>query len=127
MAALKFYRCNHCGNIIVKVHDSGVPVVCCGEPMQELVPNSTDAAAEKHVPVIEVSGDKVKVTIGSAPHPMADDHYIEWIYLSTEQGNQRKLLAPGDEPSREFAIVPGDKVVSAFAYCNKHGLWLKEL
>ena len=123
MTALKFYRCNKCGNIIVKVKDSGVIPVCCGDPMVEIVPNTTDAAAEKHVPVIAVSGNKVTVTVGSAPHPMEADHYIEWIVLSTEQGNQRKVLSPGDAPSREFAIVDGDKVVCAYAYCNKHGLW----
>lgn len=87
---MKFYICNHCGNIIAYVKSSGVPVVCCGEKMQELVPNTTDAAVEKHVPVIQIDGSKVTVTVGSAEHPMIPEHYIQWIALATRQGNQRK-------------------------------------
>ena len=76
---MKFYVCNHCGNIIAYVKSSGVPVVCCGDVMKELVPNTTDAAVEKHVPVIHTDGQKVTVTVGSAKHPMLEEHYIEWI------------------------------------------------
>ena len=117
---MKFYICNHCGNIIAYVKSSGVPVVCCGEKMQELVPNTTDAAVEKHVPVIQIDGSKVTVTVGSAEHPMIPEHYIQWIALATRQGNQRK------KPQAEFMLCEGDEAEAAYAYCNLHGLWKAE-
>ena len=120
---LKFYVCKHCGNIIAFVKSSGVPVVCCGEKMQELVPNTTDAAQEKHVPVVTVEGGKVTVTVGSVKHPMAEEHHIEWIALQTKAGNQRKTLKPGAEPVACFQVCEGDAVEAVFAYCNLHGLW----
>ena len=121
--SMKFYRCKRCGNIIAYCHASGVPVVCCGEPMQELIPGTTDASVEKHVPVITVEGSLVTVKVGSAAHPVEDVHYIEWIALETEHGNQRVKLAPGEEPAATFALVNGDKPIAAYAYCNLHGLW----
>lgn len=124
MSESKFYYCKHCGNIIAFVHNSGVPVICCGEKMQELVPNGVDASVEKHVPVIEINGNNVTVTVGSAPHPMIAEHYIEWICLETKEGRQRKALKPGDAPSAKFALSDGDQVVAAFAYCNLHSLWV---
>ena len=123
---MKFYVCSHCGNIIAFVKSSGVPVVCCGEKMQELEPNTTDAAVEKHVPVVQVDGQKVTVTVGSTEHPMLPEHYIEWIALATKQGNQRKELKPGADPVAVFALAPSDDVVAAYAYCNLHGLWKAE-
>lgn len=123
---MKFYECSHCHNIIAYVKSSGVPVVCCGEPMKELIPNTTDAAGEKHVPVIQVDGNKVTVTVGSVEHPMLDAHYIMWIALETKQGNQRKELHPGEKPRAEFMISDGDEVVAAYEYCNLHGLWMAE-
>ena len=105
---MKFYICAHCGNIIAYVKDSGVPVMCCGQKMQEIVPGTTDAAAEKHVPVISVSGNTVTVKVGEVEHPMAAEHYIEWIALETKTGNQRKQLKPGDKPEAVFALVDGD-------------------
>jgi len=123
---MKFYVCAHCGNIIAYAHESGVPVVCCGEKMKELVPNTVDAAKEKHVPVISVSGNTVSVAVGSVAHPMAAEHFIEWIALETVQGNQRKVLKPGDKPEAVFALAEGDSVVAAYAYCNLHGLWKAE-
>ncbi len=120
---MKFYRCAHCGNIVAYIHDSGVRAVCCGEEMKELVPNTTDAAGEKHVPVIAVDGQTVTVTVGSIEHPMLDAHYIEWIMLETKQGRQRKALKPGEKPAAVFALVPGDEVIAAYEYCNLHGLW----
>ena len=120
---MKFYRCAHCGNIVAYIHDSGVRAVCCGEEMKELVPNTTDAAGEKHVPVIAVDGQTVTVTVGSVEHPMLDAHYIEWIMLETKQGRQRKALKPGEKPAAVFALVPGDEVIAAYEYCNLHGLW----
>jgi len=90
----KFYICKHCGNIIAKVKDTGVPVICCGEPMSEIIPGTTDAAVEKHVPVWTVENGIVHVKVGSVEHPMLPEHYIEWVSLHTKQGNQRKELHP---------------------------------
>ena len=120
---MKFYICKHCGNIIAYARNQGVPVVCCGEPMAELKPNTTDAAREKHVPVLSVSGNLVSVAIGSAAHPMTAEHSIEWVCLQTKQGNQRKCLKPGDAPEVCFMICEGDAVEAVYAYCNLHGLW----
>ncbi len=120
---MKFYRCKHCGQIVAIVKKTGVPIICCGEPMEEIVPGTTDAAVEKHVPVYSVEGSKVKVTVGSVEHPMQSEHYIEWIALKTASGNQRKALKPGDKPEAEFAIVEGDSVEAVYAYCNLHSLW----
>ena len=120
---LKFYRCKVCGKIIAIVKDTGVPTICCGEEMEQIIPGTTDAAVEKHVPVITVNGNTVEVKVGSVDHPMLPEHYIEWIALSTKQGNQRKCLKPGDAPVAKFALVAGDEVVKAYAYCNLHSLW----
>ncbi|MBQ1545499.1 MAG: desulfoferrodoxin [Clostridia bacterium] len=124
---MKFYICKHCGNIVGMVNDAGVPLVCCGEKMSELVANTTDAAQEKHVPVVTVDGNLVTVEVGSVAHPMLEEHFIQWIALETEQGNQRKPLVPGAEPKAVFALAPGDKAIAAYEYCNLHGLWKAEL
>lgn len=120
---LKFYRCKHCGKIIAIVNDTKVPTICCGEAMEQIIPGTTDAAVEKHVPVITKNGNLVEVKVGSVEHPMAPEHFIEWIALRTKQGNQRKILKPGDAPAATFALVDGDEVIEAFAYCNLHSLW----
>ena len=120
---MKFYICEHCGNIIAKVKDAGVPVVCCGQKMKEIVPGTTDASVEKHVPVWEVKDNRVTVTVGAAEHPMLPAHYIEWIAVQTTAGNQRKALAPGQPPKAVFALLEGEQVVAVYAYCNLHGLW----
>ena len=120
---MKFYRCAHCGQIIAIVKGTGVPVFCCGESMQELIPGTSDGAAEKHVPVWEVSGNNVIVSVGSAAHPMQDAHYIEWVSLQTKFGNQRKALKPGDEPKVCFSLCEGDEIEAVYAYCNLHSLW----
>ena len=119
----KFYICKHCGNIIGMIESSGVNPVCCGDKMTELVPNTTDASQEKHVPVIKIDGNKVTVDVGSAPHPMTEEHHISWVYLMTENGGQRKNLDHTGTPSASFMLTDDDKLVSAFAYCNLHGLW----
>ena len=119
----KFFICERCGNMVAMVKASGVPIQCCGQPMTEIVPGSTDAALEKHVPVYKVEGNKVFVTVGSVEHPMLPEHYIEWISLQTSSGNQRKVLKPGDAPKACFALCEGDKVEAVFAYCNLHSLW----
>ena len=120
---MKFYRCSVCGQIVAMVKKAACPVMCCGKPMEEIVPGSTDAAVEKHVPVVEVDGNKVVVTVGSVAHPMLPEHYIEWIAIQTKQGNQRKALTPGEEPKACFALCDGDEVEAAYAYCNLHSLW----
>ena len=119
----RFFICEHCGNIVAMVKDKGVPVMCCGQKMTELVPNTTDAAGEKHVPVYEVRDGKVYVTVGAVEHPMLEEHYIEWISVQTKQGNQRKALKPGEAPKVCFALCEGDEVEAVYAYCNLHGLW----
>lgn len=123
MAGKKFYICKHCGNLIGMINDSGVNPVCCGDKMTELVPNTSDGAGEKHVPVVTVEGNIVTVTVGSVLHPMEEAHYIQWIYLDTEQGGQRKALKPGDAPVAKFALTDGDEPLGAYEYCNLHGLW----
>lgn len=123
---MKFYRCRHCGNIIAYVHESGVKVVCCGEEMTQISENTTDAATEKHVPVIVRNGGKVEVNIGSIDHPMLPEHHIEWIALETKAGNQRKILQPGEAPHAVFYIAEDDEVIKAYEYCNLHGLWSAE-
>ncbi|MCD8054490.1 MAG: desulfoferrodoxin [Lachnospiraceae bacterium] len=120
---LKFYLCEHCGNIIVKVKDKGVPVMCCGQKMTELIPGTTDAAVEKHVPDYKIEGNLVKVNVGTVDHPMLPEHYIEWIALKTKQGVQIRELKPGEKPAADFALCDGDEVEEVFAYCNLHSLW----
>lgn len=119
----KFYVCSHCGNIIAKVKDVGVPVMCCGQKMTEIVPGTTEASHEKHIPVYQVEGNIVTVRVGSVDHPMTAEHLIEWVSLQTKQGNQRKLLSAGQEPVVQFALCEGDEVEAVYAYCNLHGLW----
>lgn len=124
---MKFYICNHCKNIIGKIQDKGVPVVCCGEKMAELVPNTTEAATEKHIPVASAEGNLITVQIGSTLHPMTEEHLIQWVYLETEEGGQRKSLKAGDKPEIVFALSPSDKAKAVYAYCNLHGLWKADL
>jgi superoxide reductase len=123
---MKFFQCKHCGQIVAKVKETGVPVICCGEPMAEIIAGTADASVEKHVPAFEVKDNKVFVTVGSVEHPMVDAHYIEWVSLKTKQGNQRKALKPGDAPKVEFALCEGDEVEAVYAYCNLHSLWKAE-
>lgn len=124
--SVKYLRCSHCGNIVSVVKDAGVPIMCCGQRMEEILPGVTDAAVEKHVPDVVVEGKKVTVTVGSVIHPMLAEHYIEWITLETKEGIQRKALAPGEEPKAEFVLSGSDEPVAAYAYCNLHGLWKAE-
>ena len=127
MGEKKFYICKHCGNMIGMIKSSGVNVVCCGDPMTELKPNTVEASQEKHLPVVTIEGNIVKVKVGSVEHRMTEEHHIAWIYLETEQGGQRKKLAVGSKPEAEFALAGGDKVVGVYEYCNLHGLWLTKV
>lgn len=124
---LKFYKCNHCGNIAVKVFDSGVPLVCCGEEMVELVPDSVDAAIEKHVPAVTRDGNHIHVNVGEVDHPMIDEHYIQFICLEKEDGYDICPLEPGDSPRCDFYIGDDEIPVRVYAYCNIHGLWNKDM
>ena len=120
---LKFFRCEHCGNIIYFLHDSGVKVQCCGDDMKMIEPQTADSTKEKHVPVINQDGNKVNVRVGSVDHPMEEKHYIEFIVLLTKKGVQIAYLKPGEEPAADFSLLDGDKVVTAYEYCNIHSLW----
>lgn len=122
----KFLRCSRCGNIVAVVHETKVPVMCCGQKMEQIIPGTVEASHEKHIPVYEVVGNKVIVTVGSVEHPMIDAHYIEWVSIQTKYGNQRKQLKPNQEPKVCFALCEGDEVEAVYAYCNLHGLWKAE-
>ena len=127
METAKFYICRVCGNIVGLVQSGGGELACCGQPMEAMVPNTTDASQEKHVPVVSRDGNAVTVKVGSAAHPMTAAHFIQWIYIETKQGGQRKKLAAGDAPEAAFQLTPGDTLVAAYAYCNLHGLWKTEV
>ncbi len=118
---MKFLKCEHCGNTVGVVEEVGVPMVCCGAEMQEIIPGTIEGSLEKHIPVVKVDGNKVVVEVGSVLHPMIEEHNIAWVALETKQGNQRKPLK--DSPTTCFMICDDDAVVSAYAYCNLHGLW----
>ena len=123
--ATKFYKCNHCGNVFEKVVDSKVPVVCCGEKMQELIPNTVDASGEKHVPVVTRLDDcRIKVEVGSVAHPMTSEHHISFIYVETENGGIRVNLK--DKPEAVVCVC-SEKPIAVYEYCNLHGLWKTEL
>lgn len=123
---MEFYICEHCGNLVGMVKNSGVPMMCCGQKMTKLEPGTSDGAVEKHVPAFQVEGNRVCVTVGEVEHPMTDAHYIEWIAIQTKQGAQRKILSPSDAPKAEFLLTEEDSLVAVYAYCNLHGLWKAE-
>lgn len=115
------YKCSVCGNIVEILHAGAGELVCCGKPMVKMAENTTDGAKEKHVPVITKTADGYKVAVGSAAHPMTEDHYIEWIELIADGKVYRQCLKPGDAPEATFCIKANE--VSAREYCNLHGLW----
>ena len=120
----KFFKCEHCGNIITMIKDSGVKVMCCGQPMTEIVPNTVDAAVEKHVPTAVREGNKLTVQVGSVPHPMMAEHHIAWIIAAQANKTQRVVLDPAGSPAAEFILDEGP--VTIYEYCNLHGLWKAE-
>lgn len=122
MSEVRFFRCKHCGNLVGIITGSGVPLVCCGEEMEELVAGTVEASREKHIPVISRDGNRVIIEVGSVAHPMIAAHYIEWIFIQTKHGGQRKRLSPNDAPKATF-LLDDDELVAAYAYCNLHGLW----
>lgn len=118
----KFYRCEECKSVFLKTYCPGA--AAAGESkLKELIPGTSDGAAEKHVPVVKVEGDTVKVTVGAVEHPMLEEHFITFIYLETEKGGQLANLKPGQPPRAEFKLAAGDKPVAVYEYCNLHGLW----
>ncbi len=121
---LEIYKCTHCGNIVEVLHGGGAEIVCCGEPVKLMKEGAADGALEKHVPVIEKAGDGYKVKVGSAPHPMEEKHFIEWIELLADGKSYIKFLKPGDAPEASFKIDAAK--VTAREYCNLHGLWKAE-
>lgn len=122
----KFFICKHCGNLIGLIENKGVPMICCGEEMTELVPNTVEASVEKHLPVIKNLGNKIEVEVGSVLHPMEEAHYIDFIYVETECGGQRKSLKVGQAPKAVFSFEE-DRPIAVYAYCNLHGLWKTEV
>ena len=122
---VQFFKCQKCGKIVEIVNKGCLVVVCCGEEMKELKANTTDGATEKHVPVIAQDGNTVTVKVGSAPHPMEADHWIQWVVIETDKGVYRKTLQPGDAPEAVFTLTD-EKLLAAYEYCNKHGLWKAE-
>ena len=123
---MKFCVCKKCGNMVEFFKKSGCNVFCCGEEMHELKAGTTDAATEKHVPVVNVEGDKVTVEVGSVEHPMMENHFIQWIVVETNRGSQRVNLEYTDKPKAEFKLAEGENFVAAYEYCNLHGLWKAE-
>lgn len=121
---MKFYICEHCGNIITHLTESGIVVSCCGQKMRELGPDA-NGAYEKHMPVITFDEDKVIVEVGSVEHPMVEGHHIEWIIIETTKGHQCVKLSPEDKPRAEFKLMNGAEFIAAYEYCNLHGLWKK--
>ena len=126
MCENRFYICEHCGNIVGLVKDAKVPLVCCGQKMKQLEPGTVEASHEKHIPVVAVEGNVVKVTVGSVIHPMTEEHNISWVYLQTNRGGQRKCLAVNAEPTVTFALAD-ETPVAVYAYCNLHGLWKADI
>ena len=126
MKNTKFYICPHCGNLVEMVNDAGVKPFCCGQRMNELVPNTVEASGEKHIPEVRVDGNVVEVNVGSVDHPMTAEHYIQWVYVETEAGEQFKYLQPNEAPHVTFTVGE-EKVLAVYAYCNLHGLWKVEL
>ncbi len=126
MCENRFYICEHCGNLVGLIHNAGVPIMCCGQKMTQLEPGTVEASTEKHIPVAVMEGNTVKVEVGAVPHPMTEEHSIQWVYLQTDKGGQRKCLKAGASPVVTFALAD-EKPVAVYAYCNLHGLWKADI
>ena len=118
----RFYICEKCGNIVGMIHNGGVPMMCCGQKMAKLEAGVVEASHEKHIPVVAVDGNTVRVNVGSVTHPMSEEHHIAWVYLQTNRGGQRKCLDVTGAPEVIFALAD-ETPVAVYAYCNLHGLW----
>lgn len=117
---VEFYRCEVCGNMVALIKNGGGTLVCCGQNMTKLEANSTDAAQEKHVPVVTKEGDTLRVAVGSTLHPMLPEHHIEWIALVADGKVEFKFLKLTQEPKAEFCTAASGEI---YEYCNLHGLW----
>ena len=126
MSNTKFYICEKCGNLVEKIEDSGVPMMCCGQKMTPVEAGVVEASREKHIPVATVEGNSVRVSVGSVEHPMSEEHSILWVELKTDRGVQRKNLVVGEPPVVVFALAD-EKPLEVYAYCNLHGLWKSAL
>lgn len=121
---VRFYKCKKCQNVIGLIHGNSGNIKCCGEEMELLHANSTDAATEKHVPVYEIDGNEIVVKVGEVEHPMEEDHYIMWIAQVSSDRTTRVRLHPGQATETRFPYIKGSVL---YEYCNKHGLWKKEV
>lgn len=119
----QFYICSVCGNLVGMIDKKGPKIVCCGKPMNELIPNSSEASVEKHTPSVNITDDIVNVQVGSSIHPMTEEHHIAWVYILTNLGGQRKSLDINKEPVVSFKLIDGEKLMEVHSYCNLHGLW----
>lgn len=119
----RFFKCPMCGSVVAKLNQVGCTPSCCGKPMVELIAGVTDAAKEKHVPVIEIDNSHVRARVGEVAHPMTEAHLIEWIYFETTLGGTFRFLKAEDKPEAEIVLAEGEKLVAVYAYCNLHGLW----
>ena len=124
MKELRVFKCKTCGKMVIQLNKAGCPTMCCGEPMEELTANTTDAATEKHVPAVVRDGGQLTVTVGSVEHPMLEAHYIQWIAAVDDRKIQLAYLEPGEKPCAEFEGV-GEKA-EVYEFCNLHGLWKTE-
>ena len=118
-----FFTCKHCGNIIAMIRDSGVPIQCCGENMEKIIPGTIEASEEKHIPVYKREDDTVIVSVGSVEHPMEPEHYIEWVCIESDDGFSYKQLKPNTPPKANFLLHKGDNIKAVYAFCNQHSLW----
>ena len=123
MSGAKFYLCTHCGNLAELICDAGVPMICCGEAMQLLIPNIEPASHEKHIPVVRQENGSLWVTVGAVQHPMIPEHYIRWICVESKTGMMCKTLIPGQAPEATFCLG-SERPLAVYAYCNIHGLWM---
>jgi len=120
---MKFFKCPICGKIVGMVNEVKVPTICCGKPMEEMIPNTSDGAVEKHVPTFVKIGNTVTVQVGAVSHPMTEEHHIDWVAIETDMGNQRKVLKHNDLPRAKFALLDNERIKAVYAYCNLHGLY----
>ena len=125
---MKFYKCNICGQVVAKAIDSGADLICCNEVMGEITPKyNEEGLTEKHVPTYKIKDNKLTVTVGSVIHPSTDEHYICWVFIETNKGNQRKFIKPGEKPEVSFCLDKDEKVLAIYSYCNLHSLWMQKV
>ena len=127
MKRLVFYKCKVCGNVVIKLVDKKVPLMCCGKIMEELNPLANDGAVEKHIPVVKVDGQNVNVQVGEVFHPMTEEHYISHIIALTNKGFYVRQLSPQDQPIADFVLAKDEILTEGYSYCNLHGLWVKTI